>query len=76
MPAFPQIPITSESILVVVGNPAQLIALDSVLETTPHSEAAVLVIGAGTVGRPPPVRSNARASPSICSSETRERRSV
>ena len=50
MPAFPQTPITSESILVVVGNPAQLTALDSVLETTPHSEAAVLVIGAGTVG--------------------------
>ena len=50
MPAFPQTPITSESIVVVVGSPAQLTALDSVLETTSHSEAAVLVIGAGTVG--------------------------
>ena len=50
MPAFPQTPITSESIVVVVGSPAQLTALDSVLKTTSHSEAAVLVIGAGTVG--------------------------
>ena len=50
IPAFPQTPITPESIMVVVGNPAQLSALDSLLETTPHSEAAVLVIGAGTVG--------------------------
>ena len=50
MPAFPQSPIGSESILVVAGIPAQLTALDSLLETTPHSEAPVLVIGAGTVG--------------------------
>ena len=49
-PAFPQSPITSESILVVAGSPAQLTALDSVLETTPQSEAPVMVIGAGTVG--------------------------
>ena len=51
MSVFPQTPITSESILEVVGSPAQLIALDSVLETTPHSEAAVLVIVAGTVAK-------------------------
>jgi len=50
MPAFPHSPITSESILVVAGAPAQLTALDSLLETTPHSEAPVIVIGAGTVG--------------------------
>ena len=50
MPAFPQSPIASESILVVAGTPAQLTALDSLLETTPHSEAPVMVIGAGTVG--------------------------
>ena len=50
MPAFPHSPITSESILVVTGTPAQLTALDSLLETTPHSEAPVIVIGAGTVG--------------------------
>ena len=50
MPAFPQSPIASESILVVVGTPAQLTALDSMLETTPHSEEPVMVIGAGTVG--------------------------
>ena len=50
IPAFPQTPITDDSIVVVVGNEAQLATLDSVLETTPHSEAAVLVIGAGTVG--------------------------
>ena len=50
MPAFPQSPIGSESILVVAGTPAQLTALDSLLETTPHSEAPVMVIGAGTVG--------------------------
>ena len=50
MPAFPHSPITSESILVVAGAPAHLTALDSLLETTPHSEAPVIVIGAGTVG--------------------------
>lgn len=50
MPAFPQSPIASESIVVVAGTPAQLTALDSLLETTPHSEAPVMVIGAGTVG--------------------------
>ena len=50
MPAFPHSPITSESILVVAGAPAQLTALDSLLETTPHSEAPIIVIGAGTVG--------------------------
>ena len=50
MPAFPQTPITSESIVVVVGTPAQLTALDSLLETQPRSEAPTLVIGAGTVG--------------------------
>ena len=50
MPAFPQTQIASESILVVVGSPDQLVALDGLLETTPHSEAPVLVIGAGTVG--------------------------
>ena len=49
-PAFPQTPITDDSIVVVVGSQAQVVTLDSVLETTPHSEAAVLVIGAGTVG--------------------------
>ena len=50
MPAFPQSPIATESILVVAGTPTQLTALDSLLETTPHSEAPVMVIGAGTVG--------------------------
>ena len=50
MPAFPHSPITSESILVGAGAPAHLTALDSLLETTPHSEAPVIVIGAGTVG--------------------------
>ena len=50
MPAFPQSPIASESIVVVAGTPGQLTALDSLLETTPHSEAPVMVIGAGTVG--------------------------
>ena len=50
MPAFPQTPITSESIVVVVGTPAQLTELDSLLETQPRSEAPTLVIGAGAVG--------------------------
>ncbi|MCH2254974.1 MAG: NAD-binding protein, partial [Vicinamibacterales bacterium] len=50
MPAFPHSPITSESILVVAGAPAQLTALDTLLEATPHSEAPVIVIGGGTVG--------------------------
>ena len=49
-PAFPQTTITSESIVVVVGTPAQLTTLDSLLETRPRSEAPTLVIGAGTVG--------------------------
>ena len=49
-PAFPHSPIPTESILVVAGTPEQLTALDSLLETTPHSEAPVIVIGAGTVG--------------------------
>ena len=49
-PAFPQTVITSESIVVVVGTPAQLTALDSVLAAQPHSEAPTLIIGAGTVG--------------------------
>ena len=49
-PAFPQTTITSESIVVVVGTPAQLATLDSLLETRPRSEAPTLVIGAGTVG--------------------------
>ncbi len=50
MPAFPHSPIASESILVVAGTPAQLTALDGLLETTPRSEVPVMVIGAGTVG--------------------------
>ena len=50
MPALPQTPITSESIVVVVGTPAQLAALDGLLETQPRSEAPTLVIGAGAVG--------------------------
>ena len=50
MPAFPQTPITGESIVVVVGTPAQSTALNSLLETQPQSEAPTLVIGAGTVG--------------------------
>ena len=50
MPAFPQTPITSETIVVVVGTPAQLTGLDSLLETQPRSEAPTLVIGAGAVG--------------------------
>ena len=49
-PAFPQTPITSETIVVVVGTPAQLTQLDSLLETQPRSAAPTLVIGAGTVG--------------------------
>ena len=49
-PAFPHSQIASESILVVAGTAAQLTALDTLLETTPHSEAPVMVIGAGTVG--------------------------
>ena len=49
-PAFPHSPIAVESILVVAGTPAQLTALGSVLETTPRSEAPIMVIGAGTVG--------------------------
>ena len=50
MPAFPQTLITSETIVIVVGTPAQLTGLDSLLETQPHSEAPTLVIGAGAVG--------------------------
>ena len=50
-PAFPDTPITGESIVVVVGTPAQLAALDSLLETQPRSKTPTLVIGAGTVGR-------------------------
>ena len=50
MPAFPQTPITDESIVVVVGTPAHLTALDGLLEAQPHSEAPTLVIGAGSVG--------------------------
>ena len=50
VPAFPQTSITSESIVVVVGTPAQLTALDRLLETQPRSEAPTLVIGGGAVG--------------------------
>ena len=50
MPAFPHTTIAGDSIVVVVGTPAQLTALDGLLETTPHSDAPVMVIGAGTVG--------------------------
>ncbi len=50
MPAFPQSPIATESMLVVAGTPAQLTALDSFLERKPDAEAPVIVIGAGTVG--------------------------
>ena len=49
-PAYPQTPISTGSILVIVATPEQLTALDTLLETTPHSEAPVLIIGAGTVG--------------------------
>ena len=49
-PAFPQSHISSESILVVAGTPAQLSALDALLESMPHSDAPVIVIGGGTVG--------------------------
>ena len=49
-PAFPHTPITSDGIVVVVGTAVQLTALDSLLETTPHSGAPIVVIGAGTVG--------------------------
>ncbi len=50
VPAFPHTSITSESIVVVVGTPAQLTALDRLLETQPPSEAPTLVIGGGAVG--------------------------
>ncbi len=50
VPAFPQTPITSESIVVVVGTPAQLSALDELWEARSRSDAPILVIGGGTVG--------------------------
>ena len=49
-PAFPGTPIEDDSIVVVVGLPEQLTALDALLEAAPHSDAPIIVIGAGTVG--------------------------
>ena len=49
-PAFPGTPIEDDSIVVVVGLPEQLTALDALLETAPHQDAPIIVIGAGTVG--------------------------
>ena len=49
-PAFPETSIDDDSIVVVVGLPEQLSALDGLLETAPRSDAPIIVIGAGTVG--------------------------
>ena len=50
-PAFPHTEIGDDSIVVVVGIPEQLAALDGMLKTEqPDPHAPTLVIGAGTVG--------------------------
>ncbi len=51
IPAFPQTPITHDSIVVVVGSPEQLSILARMLPGhQPHSGAPGLIIGTGTVG--------------------------
>ena len=50
VPAFPGVPITRESIVVVVGTPAQLTALDGLIQDQPDSDAPILLVGASTVG--------------------------
>jgi Trk K+ transport system NAD-binding subunit len=51
IPAFPQTPITHDSIVVVVGTPDQLSILGRMLPGhQPHSGAPGLIIGTGTVG--------------------------
>jgi voltage-gated potassium channel len=49
-PAFPETSIEDDSIVVVVGLPEQLSALDGLLHTAPRSDAPIIVVGAGTVG--------------------------
>ena len=50
VPAFPGVPITRQSIVVVVGTPAQLTALDGLIQDQPDSDAPILLVGASTVG--------------------------
>ena len=50
VPAFPAVPITQESIVVVVGTPVQLTALDGLIQDRPDSDAPILLVGASTVG--------------------------
>ena len=50
VPAFPAVPITQESIVVVVGTPVQLTALDGLIQDRPNSDAPILLVGASTVG--------------------------
>ena len=50
VPAFPGVPITQESIVVVVGAPAQLTALDDLIQDRPDADAPILLVGASTVG--------------------------
>lgn len=49
-PAFPDMRLDQDSIVVVVGVAGQLRALDELLEKAPPSDAPIIVIGAGTVG--------------------------
>jgi len=50
VPAFPGVPITQESIVVVVGTTDQLTALDGLIRDRPVFDAPILLVGASTVG--------------------------
>ena len=50
VPAFPGVPITRESIVVVVGTTDQLTALDGLIRDRPVFDAPILLVGASTVG--------------------------
>ena len=50
VPAFPGVPITQESIVVVVGTPDQLTALDGLIRDRPDVDAPILLVGASTIG--------------------------
>jgi Trk K+ transport system NAD-binding subunit len=50
-PAFPEATIDPDSVIVVAGTDAQVLALNALLPRQPRSEQPVLVIGAGKVGQ-------------------------
>jgi voltage-gated potassium channel len=50
-PAFPETPIRADTVLVVVGTPAQIVALNELLRSDAAPARPVLLIGAGKVGQ-------------------------